>query len=273
MRPSNISLHNGVQIPEFGLGVFKVEEGTQIEKTIGTAIDLGYRLIDTATFYENEEGVGRAVREASVPREELFVTTKVWNSDQGYDETLRAFETSQKKLGLDVIDLYLIHWPVVGKYKDTWRALERLHDEGSVRAIGVSNFQTHHLEDLMARANEKPTVNQVELHPLLSQEPLREFCAAQDIKVEAWSPISRGRFLENPTLLHLSEKYGKTPAQLILRWHVQHGIIAIPKSVTPARLQENISIFDFELSAQDVKTIDLMNENQRFGADPDNFDF
>ncbi|GAA0327882.1 aldo/keto reductase [Bacillus carboniphilus] len=266
-------LHNGIEMPYFGLGVYKVEEGHQVEETVHAALDLGYRAVDTAALYENEEGVGKAVREHSVPREDIFVTTKVWNSDQGYDSTLRAFEDSYNKLGLDYIDLYLIHWPVVAKYKDTWKALERLYSEGVVKAIGVSNFQPHHLEDLMNTANEKPVVNQVECHPLLTQEEVKAYCRQHDIRVEAWSPIAKGTVMDNPVLVELAKKYGKSPAQVILRWHLQNDVIVIPKSVTPSRLKENADIFDFELSTEDLEKVNQLNKNQRLGADPDNFDF
>ena len=265
------TLHNGIKMPYFGLGVYKVEEGQQMEETVHTALNIGYRLIDTASFYENEEGVGKAIRESGIPREDIFVTTKVWNSDQGYDSALKAFETSFNKLGLDYIDLYLIHWPVSAKYKDTWKALERLYHEGAVKAIGVSNFQPHHLEDIIATGNEKPVVNQVECHPLLTQAEVKEFCAKHDIKVQAWSPIARGRVLDHPVLVNLAEKYQKSPAQVILRWHLQQDVIIIPKSVNEKRLKENANIFDFELSAEDMKQIDSLNQNQRFGADPDHF--
>lgn len=267
------TLHNGIEMPYFGLGVYKVEEGQQTEATVQAALQIGYRLIDTAAFYENEEGVGSAIRESGVPRKDIFVTTKVWNSDQGYDSTLKAFESSFNKLGLDYIDLYLIHWPVAAKYKETWKALERLYQEGAVKAIGVSNFQPHHLEDLMSTANEKPTVNQIECHPLLTQTELKKFCKKHDIKVEAWSPIARGRVLDHPVLVKLAEKHQKSPAQIILRWHLQHDVIIIPKSVNEKRLKENADIFDFELTAEDMNQIDSLNQNQRFGSDPDNFDF
>lgn len=268
-----VVLHNGVEMPAFGLGVYKVEGGSQIEETIRTALDIGYRLIDTASFYQNEEGVGRAIRNSSVPREDLFITTKVWNTEQGYESTLKAFEESISKLGLDYVDLYLVHWPVKGKYLETWRALETLYRQGRVRAIGVSNFKIHHLDDLMAHSKEKPTVNQVELHPLLSQEELRNFCGNHDIKIEAWSPLSRGRFLDEEVLKKISQSHAKTPAQVILRWHLQNEIIAIPKSVTPSRLKENADVFDFELSRTEMETINGLNQNQRFGADPDHIDF
>lgn len=268
-----VVLHNGVEIPALGLGVYKVEEGSQIDETIKNALHIGYRLIDTASFYMNEEGVGRAIRASGIPREELFITTKVWNADQGYESTLKAYETSMEKLGLDYLDLYLVHWPVKGKYIETWRALEKLYKEGRVRAIGVSNFKIHHLEDLLLHSEEKPVVNQVELHPLLSQEDLREFCQLHGIKIEAWSPLSRGRFLDEPTLKKIADNHNKSTAQVILRWHLQNQIIAIPKSVTPSRLKENADIFDFELTQTEMEMIAALNQNQRFGADPDHIDF
>lgn len=265
-------LHNGVRMPWLGFGVYKVQNGKEVVQAVKTAIEAGYRSIDTAALYQNEEGVGQAIRESGIPRDELFVTSKVWNSDQGYDSTLAAFETSMKKLKLDVLDLYLIHWPVKGKYKDTWRALEKLYKDGRVRAIGVSNFQPHHLDDLLADAEIKPMVNQVEFHPLLTQKPLLAYCREHQIQLEAWSPLMRGN-LDLPVLQEIARKYGKTPAQIVLRWDLQHEVITIPKSVTPQRIRENTEIFDFELSPDDMETIDSLNENRRFGADPDNFNF
>ncbi|EWG12386.1 aldo/keto reductase [Cytobacillus firmus] len=270
---STLTLHNGVEMPQFGLGVYKVENGLQIENTVKDAIDLGYRLIDTAAFYENEEGVGKAIKESGVPREELFITTKVWNTAQGYDQTLTAFDNSLKKMGLDYIDLYLIHWPVKGKYLETWRALEKLYKDGKARAIGVSNFQIHHIKDILENASEKPAVNQVELHPLLSQEDLRAFCGEHNIKVQAWSPIARGRVLEDNAIKEIAEKHGKSAAQIILRWHLQNGIMVIPKSVKKDRLRENADIFDFGLTEDEMRQLNALNNNHRFGADPDNFDF
>ncbi|MGV3264311.1 aldo/keto reductase [Cytobacillus oceanisediminis] len=270
---STLTLHNGVDMPHFGLGVYKVEEGQQVEDTVKNAINIGYRLIDTAAFYENEEGVGRAIKESGVPREELFITTKVWNTDQGYEQTLDAFDKSLKKLDLEYIDLYLIHWPVKKKYLETWRALEKLYRDGKVRAIGVSNFQIHHLKDIMENSAEKPAVNQVELHPLLSQEELRAFCDEHNIKVEAWSPIARGRVLEDPAIKEIAAGHGKSSAQVILRWHLQNSIIVIPKSVKEERLRENANIFDFELTQEEMRQMNTLNKDQRFGADPDNFDF
>ncbi|WP_445505723.1 aldo/keto reductase [Niallia sp. 03091] len=264
-----VKLHNGVQIPQLGLGVYLVEEGKTIVDTVKTAIQLGYRSIDTAAFYANEEGVGQAIKESAIVREELFITTKLWNDDHGYDATLNAFETSLKKLDLEYIDLYLIHWPGKDKYIESWKALERLYEEGLVKAIGVSNFHEHHLERLMANANEKPTVNQVELHPRLAQEELRQYCKEKDIKVEAWSPLARGQLLNEPTIKYIANKHGKSPAQIILRWHLQNDIIVIPKSVSPTRLKENADIFDFQLSMDEMNQIDQLNMNERTGKNPD----
>ncbi|MBG9589782.1 aldo/keto reductase [Cytobacillus firmus] len=268
-----LTLNNGVEMPQFGLGVYKVDKGLQIENTVKDAINIGYRLIDTAAFYENEEGVGKAIKESGVPREELFITTKVWNTDQGYDQTLNAFDNSLKKMGLDYIDLYLIHWPVKERYLETWRALEKLYKDGKARAIGVSNFQIHHLKDIMENSSEKPAVNQVELHPLLFQKELRAFCSEHNIKVQAWSPIARGRVLEDSDIKEIAERHGKSAAQIILRWHLQNGIMVIPKSVKKDRLRENADIFDFELTEDEMRQINALNNNHRFGADPDNFDF
>ncbi|MCZ0754908.1 aldo/keto reductase [Anoxybacillus sp. J5B_2022] len=268
------TLHNGVKMPWLGLGVYKVQEGEEVVQAVKTAIEVGYRHIDTAAFYQNEEGVGRAIKESGVPREELFITTKVWNSDQGYDTTLKAFEASLQKLGMDYVDLYLVHWPVKGKYKETYKALEKLYKDGRVRAIGVSNFQIHHLEDIMADCEIKPMVNQVEYHPRLTQKALHVFCKEHDIQLEAWSPLMRGgELLNEPVLVEIGKKYGKTPAQVILRWDLQHEVVTIPKSVTPHRIKENADVFDFELTAEEMKAIDSLNKDQRIGPDPDNFDF
>lgn len=270
---STTKLANGVEMPWFGLGVFKVEDGQQVIDSVKWAINAGYKSIDTAKIYENEEGVGQAIKEAGVPREDLFITTKVWNADQGYESTLEAFETSLNKLGLDYLDLYLIHWPVEGKYKDTWRALEKLYKDGKVKAIGVSNFQIHHLEDLMKDAEIKPMVNQVELHPLLTQVELRDFCKKNDIQIEAWSPLAQGELLDNAVLKEIADKHGKSTAQVILRWDLQSEVVTIPKSIKEHRIVENASIFDFELSQEDMAKINELNKNHRVGPDPDNFDF
>lgn len=266
-------LHNGVQMPWFGLGVYKAQAGQEVESAVISALQQGYRSIDTAALYQNEEGVGEALRASGVARDEVFVTTKVWNSDQGYDATLRAFDRSQEKLGLSVIDLYLIHWPVKGKYKETWRALETLYVEGRVRAIGVSNFQVHHLQDILADCAVRPMVNQVELHPMLSQTELRTFCENERILIEAWSPLMRGALLENPVLAEIAQAHGKTGAQVVLRWDLQHQIITIPKSVRPDRIAENADIFNFSLTPDDMARIDSLNCNHRIGPDPDHFDF
>lgn len=267
------TLHNGVKMPYLGLGVYKVKEGKEVINTVKTALEVGYRAIDTAALYDNEEGVGQAIKESGIPREELFITTKVWNTDQGYDKTLKAFDISMKKLGLDYLDLYLIHWPGKDKYVDTWRALEKLYKDGRVRAIGVSNFKIHHLQTLMEQSEEKPVINQVELHPYLSQKDLLSFCKKQQIVVEAWGPLGRGRLLNDPTLIEIGQKYGKTAAQVTLRWHLQNDVVVIPKSVTPSRIKENADIFDFELTAEDMERIDALNKNERTGKDPDQFLF
>jgi methylglyoxal/glyoxal reductase len=267
-------LKNGVQMPWLGLGVWKVTDQNQLIQAVHTAVEAGYRSIDTAAIYGNEAAVGEAINTCGVNRDELFITSKVWNSEQGYDRTLRAFETSMEKLRLDVLDLYLIHWPVKGKYKETWRALEQLYADRRVRAIGVSNFHVHHLEDLLQEAKVVPMVNQVELHPRLLQKPLRQFCSLRDIQMEAWSPLMQGgELLDHPLLAELGAKYGKSAAQVVLRWDIQHGIVTIPKSVTPSRIIENAAIFDFELSAGDMSAIDQLNQDRRVGADPDNFNF
>lgn len=271
------TLHNGVKMPWFGIGVFKVEEGPELVNAVKFAIKHGYRSIDTAAIYENEEGVGQAIREgineAGIPREELFITSKVWNSDLGYESTIEAYETSLKKLDLEYLDLYLIHWPVEGKYKEAWRALETLYKEGRVKAIGVSNFQVHHLEDLMNDAEIKPMVNQVEYHPRLTQKEIQAFCQEHGIQLEAWSPLMQGQLLDNLVLQEIANKYNKTIAQIILRWDLQNGVVTIPKSTKEYRIVENSTVFDFELTKEEMQRIDELNQNHRVGPDPDNFDF
>ncbi|PYF08335.1 aldo/keto reductase [Ureibacillus chungkukjangi] len=271
------TLHNGVKMPWFGLGVFKVEEGPELVNAVKAAIKNGYRSIDTAAIYGNEEGVGKGIKEglqeAGISREELFVTSKVWNADLGYESTLAAFETSLAKLDLEYLDLYLIHWPVEGKYKDAWRALETLYKEGRIKAIGVSNFQIHHLEDLMKDAEIKPMINQVEYHPRLTQKEVQAFCKENGIQLEAWSPLMQGQLLDNETLQEIASKYNKSVAQIILRWDLQNGVVTIPKSTKEHRIIENADVFDFELTGEDMKLIDGLNQNHRVGPDPDNFDF
>jgi methylglyoxal/glyoxal reductase len=270
---STTTLNNGVKMPWLGLGVFKVEEGQELVNAVKTAIDHGYRSIDTAVIYGNEAGVGQGIREASVAREDLFITSKVWNSELGYEATIAAYEESLTKLGLDYLDLYLIHWPVAGKYKEAWRALETLYKENRVKAIGVSNFQIHHLRDLMKDAEIKPMVNQVELHPRLTQKELQGFCQQHAIQLEAWSPLMQGGLLKNTELQEIADKHGKSIAQIILRWDLQNGVVTIPKSTKEHRITENASVFDFELTAEDMKCINGLNQDHRVGPDPDNFDF
>ncbi|WP_376768625.1 aldo/keto reductase [Paenibacillus foliorum] len=271
------TLHNGIKMPWFGLGVFKVEEGAELVLAVKSAIKHGYRSIDTAAIYDNETSVGQGIHEAilenQISREDLFVTSKVWNADLGYESTLAAYETSLNKLGLDYLDLYLIHWPVEGKFKDAWRALETLYKDGRVKAIGVSNFQVHHIEELMKEATIKPMVNQVELHPQLTQKELIRFCKEQGIQIEAWSPLMQGQLLDHPILKEIADKHEKSIAQVILRWDLQHGIVTIPKSTKEHRILENSAVFDFELSKEDMARIDGLNQNHRVGPDPDNFDF
>jgi methylglyoxal/glyoxal reductase len=268
-----VKLANGVEMPRLGLGVWKAKDGEEVQNAVKAAIQTGYRLIDTAAVYKNEEGVGKAIKESGVSREDLFITTKVWNDDQGYESTLQAFEESRKKLGLEYIDLYLIHWPVKGKYKETWKALEKLYEDGLVKAIGVSNFQVHHLKDLLSDAKVKPMVNQVEFHPYLTQKELLAYCNEENIQLEAWSPLMQGEVVRVDVIKELAEKYGKTPAQIVLRWDLQHGVVTIPKSVKEHRIQENADVFDFELSREDMDKLDALNKNHRYGPDPDNFDF
>lgn len=270
---STATLSNGVQMPWLGLGVFKAEEGQEVIDAVKAAIKAGYRSIDTASLYRNEEGVGQAIKESGVAREELFITTKVWNSDQGYESTIAAFDTSLNKLGLDYIDLYLIHWPVKGKYKDTWRALEKLYSDGKVRAIGISNFQIHQIEDLLTVAKVKPMVNQVELHPLLSQVELREYSRKQGIQIEAWAPLAQGQLLDNELIKEIAVQHNKSVAQIIIRWDLQNEIVTIPKSIKDHRIIENADVYDFELSVQEMERINAINQDQRIGPDPDHFDF
>lgn len=267
-----VVLNNGVDMPGFGLGVFKVPEGSDVEDSVKAALRLGYRSIDTATAYHNEAGVGKGIRASGIPRDQLFITSKIWNPDQGYEQAFKAFDASLAELGLDYLDLYLIHWPVKGKYIDTWRAMVEIYGTGKARAIGVSNFQIHHLQDILALDSVVPAINQVEMHPLLIQAQLRRFCKDHHIQVESWSPLMRGN-LDIPLLQELAGKYHKSPAQIVLRWHVQHDVVVIPKSVHEERILENSLIFDFSLSDADIQAIDGLDRNQRFGSDPDNFNF
>ncbi|MFB7127055.1 aldo/keto reductase [Kitasatospora sp. NPDC056273] len=267
-----VKLNNGVEIPQLGFGVFQVPDD-QTTAAVAAALEAGYRSIDTAAIYGNETGVGRALAASGVAREDLFVTTKLWNADQGYDATLRAFDASLAKLGLDHVDLYLIHWPTPARdlYLDTWRALERLVEEGRVRAAGVSNFQPAHLQRLLDTSALVPAVNQVELHPGLQQAELRAFHAEHGIATEAWSPLAQGAVLDDPAITAIAARTGKSPAQVVLRWHLQLGNIVIPKSVTPARIRQNLDVFDFELTAQDMAAIAAGDRDLRTGPHPDQF--
>ncbi len=266
-------LCNGVAMPWLGFGTFQIPDGREAESAVRYAIETGYRSVDTASVYGNEKSVGQALRASGLPREDIFITTKVWNADQGFHRALDAFETSRQRLALDVIDLYLVHWPVAGKYKETWKALEQQYAEKKVRAIGVSNFMIHHLKDLLSDCKVTPMVNQIEFHPYLLQPELLDFCREHHIRIEAWSPLTRGRIFNEPALKRVSEKHHKTPAQVLLRWDLQHGVITIPKSARRERIAENAAIFDFTLDPDDMAALTAMNRGERFGPDPDHFSF
>jgi 2,5-diketo-D-gluconate reductase A len=266
-----LTLNNGVTMPQLGFGVWQVPDD-EATSAVTTALEAGYRSIDTAAIYGNEKGTGRALATAGVPRSELFVTTKLWNADQGYDSTLRAFDTSLDKLGLDHVDLYLIHWPrpAVGKYVDTWKAFEKIHADGRARAIGVSNFHPAHLQRLAENSGVVPAVNQIELHPHLQQSVPRAYHADHGIATEAWSPLGQGKdLLSEPVLQELARKHGRTVAQIVLRWHLQLGNVVIPKSVTPSRIRENIDVFGFALDQADLDAVAALNRDARLGDDPE----
>jgi 2,5-diketo-D-gluconate reductase A len=267
-----VTLHDGVEIPQLGFGVFQVP-ADETQAVVGEALAVGYRHIDTAAAYRNERGVGAAIAASGLRREEVFVTTKLWNSQQGYDSTLRAFEKSLERLGTGQVDLYLIHWPLPRNdtFLDTWRAFERIREEGGARSIGVSNFRVEDLERLEREAERRPTVDQVELHPRLQQPGLRGWLAEHGIAPEAWSPLAQGELLEDPTIATVAAHHDKTPAQTILRWHIQVGNVVIPKSVTPERIRENFEIFDFELSEDDMAALARLDEGARVGPDPATF--
>ncbi|WP_093338502.1 aldo/keto reductase [Salibacterium halotolerans] len=265
-----VTLNNGVTMPQLGFGVWKVPEDEAVP-AVKKALETGYRSIDTAAFYNNEQGVGRGLKESGIPRDDLFITTKVWNGDQGYNRTLEAFERSLDNLGLDYLDLYLIHWPTPAydNYVDTFKAMEKLYNDGRVKAIGVCNFEEEHLQRLLNECGIKPAVNQVECHPYFAQTKMKRFCRGRDIYLEAWSPLMHGKaVLADNVVLELAEKHGKTPAQVVIRWHLQHDSIVIPKSVTPSRIEENYHVFDFELSQSDMEQMDQLDCGDRQGAVP-----
>lgn len=265
-----VTLNNGVKMPQLGFGVWQVKN-EKVTSAVAKALEVGYTSIDTAMIYRNEEGVGKAIKDSGIPRENLFITTKVWNSDQGYDNTLKAYEESLKRLGTDYVDLYLIHWPMPqqDKYVDTYKALEQLYKDGRVRAIGVCNFEIEHLQRLLDECEVKPVLNQVECHPYFAQNEIKDFCVKHDIFVEAWSPLDQGgEVLQDEDVKAIADAHGKTNAQVVLRWHLQNNTIVIPKSVTPSRIEENFNVFDFELSAEEVKVIDSLDRGARRGAHP-----
>jgi len=274
----NVTLNNGLEMPLIGYGVFRVPEGDDLAEAVKTAIAKGYRSIDTAQVYRNEESVGRGIRaaieEGLVTREELFITSKVWNDGLSYEETLAAYDSSLEKLGLDYLDLYLVHWPGIDtNYINVYKALEKIYQDGRVRSIGVSNFHVHHLENILKETSVVPVINQIEFHPHLTQEEVRAYCKEKGIQVEAWSPLMNGSLLEESLIQQLASKYGKTPAQIVLRYDVQHGVVTIPKTMTPARMTENLTVFDFALTEEEMAQLDTLNDGLRCGPDPEKFNF
>jgi methylglyoxal/glyoxal reductase len=263
-----IKLNNGVAIPVLGLGVYQAASGGEAERAVRYALEIGYRHIDTASVYENEQDVGRAIKESEIPREEIFITTKLWNSHHGYDSTLMAFDESRKRLGVDYIDLYLIHWPVEDLRQESWHAMASLLEKGVCRAIGVSNYTINHLEELLASSALIPAVNQVEFSPFLYQKDLLEFCKRNRIQLEAYSPLTQGKKLDHPALVALAKKYNKTAAQILIRWAIEHELVVIPKSVHPSRIKENADVFDFSIGREDMALLDGLDEGFRTCWDP-----
>ena len=266
-------LNNGLKMPWLGFGVFQINDGQEVEHAVRSALEIGYRSIDTATVYGNERGVGKAIRESGILREDIFLTTKVWNDDQREKRTLEAFEESLKRLETEYVDLYLVHWPVKGCYQETWQVMEEIYQSGRAKAIGVSNFLVPHLEDILRDSQIVPSVNQVEFHPFLVQPELLRFCQSHKIQVEAWSPLMDGKITNEQAVQKLAGKYHKTPAQIALRWDLQHEVVTIPKSTHSNRIAENSQIFDFELSRADMNVLDALDEGKRVGPDPANFNF
>ncbi len=268
---NKIELHNGYKMPGLGLGVYKADNGEEINKAIKAALETGYRLIDTATFYGNEKGVGEAIRKSSIPREEIFITSKLWIEDQGIETTRKAFEETLERMELEYLDLYLIHWPKPGKYLESWKVLQELYQEGKIRAIGVCNCMIHHLESIKELGGVQPMVLQNEFHPKLIQQNILDYCKKNKIQYQAWSPLMRGEILENELIGTIAEKYGKSEAQIVIRWDLQKRVVTIPKSVHKQRIQENADVFDFELTDDEVAEIDGLEDNTRTGAHPDTF--
>jgi len=273
-----VTLNNGLKMPLVGYGVFRVPEGEDLAEAVKTAIAKGYRSIDTAQVYRNEESVGRGIRaaieEGLVTREELFITSKVWNDGLSYEETLAAYDSSLEKIGLDYLDLYLVHWPGIDtNYVEVYKALEKIYQDGRVRSIGVSNFHVHHLEKLLKETKVTPVINQIEFHPHLTQEEVRAYCTDKDIQVEAWSPLMNGALLEEALIQELASKYDKTPAQIVLRYDVQHNVVTIPKTMTATRMEENLDVFDFTLTDGEMAQLDALNDGLRCGPDPEKFNF
>lgn len=273
-----VTLNNGLKMPLVGYGVFRVPEGEDLAEAVKTAIAKGYRSIDTAQVYRNEESVGRGIRaaieEGLVTREELFITSKVWNDGLSYEETLAAYDSSLEKIGLDYLDLYLVHWPGIDtNYVEVYKALEKVYQDGRVRSIGVSNFHVHHLEKLLKETKVIPVINQIEFHPHLTQEEVRAYCTDKDIQVEAWSPLMNGALLEEALIQELASKYDKTPAQIVLRYDVQHNVVTIPKTMTATRMVENLDVFAFTLTDGEMAQLDALNDGLRCGPDPEKFNF
>ena len=278
---NSYTLSNNVSIPELGFGTWQTPNGDVAVSAVKKALEVGYRHIDTAQGYKNEDSVGQAIKESGIPREEIFLTTKLWNENHSYDLVLSSFEESLKKLQTDYIDLFLIHWPNPVKFRDnwqsanaeTWRAMEELYQAGKIKAIGVSNFQSHHLKKLLATAKVKPVLNQVELHPKLAQKELRDYCQQQGIKIQAWSPLMQGQILQHPILVKMAQRHHVSPAQIALRWHIQQDILLVVKTVNPDRMEQNQQLFDFSLSEEDMRELNRLNEDHRVGPDPDQFNF
>lgn len=270
MTQQKKTLLGGVAIPVLGLGVYQTPSGDVCYRAVRHALEHGYRHVDTARIYGNEEDVGRAIRDSKLPREEVFVTTKLWNTDQGYDKALKACEGSLRRLGLDYVDLYLVHYPVTSKRKDSWRALEKLKSDGKCRAIGVSNYMVRHLEEVIAMGGEVPAVNQIELHPFLHPRAVTDLCAKHGIAVEAYCPLTQGKRLDHPTVGKIAAELGRTPAQVYIRWGLEHGFVSLPKSEKPARIDENAKVFDFTLPPAAMKALDALEEGLHFSWDPTN---